>query len=185
MHSHCSTLSIASPILRKHYHSTRLRRTSCSPRAITPSLSRRLMSAHRRGATRGHRPLMRNTASYASARQKRAAVLAILRASNVQGRTNRELKLKRRSRVILVFPSRKSLIRMLGAVFAEMDKDRTFMGWFTEESAAKAYSAKTGTPGRSYGSDAGTYVRRIIDLAVADRSAEKWREIWSRKEVGF
>ena len=42
-----------------------------------------------------------------------------LRTNNVQERANRELK--RRSRVVQVFPSRKSLIRMMGAVFSEMD----------------------------------------------------------------
>ena len=119
--------------------------------------------------------LMRNAASCAPTRQKRAAVLAIphavfderdpalvrelyhlacdeiagfcpkasalleeteadalayldfpyahhkrLRTNNVQERANRELK--RRSRVVQVFPSKGSLIRMLGAVFAEMDE---------------------------------------------------------------
>lgn len=44
-----------------------------------------------------------------------------LRTNNVQERANRELK--RRSRVVQVFPSRKSLIRMIGAVFVEMVED--------------------------------------------------------------
>ena len=44
-----------------------------------------------------------------------------LRTNNVRERANRELK--RRSRVVQVFPSRKSLIRMMGAVFSEMDED--------------------------------------------------------------
>lgn len=165
--------------------------------------------------------LMRNAASCASNRQKRAAVLAILhavfderdpalvrelyhlaceqiagfcpkaadlleeaeadalayldfpfehhrrlRTNNVQERANRELK--RRSRVVQVFPSRRSLIRMLGAVFAEMDEDWASRRWFTEESVAKAYSGKTGAPEPGYGSDAGSHARRIIDLVVAD-----------------
>lgn len=42
-----------------------------------------------------------------------------LRTDNVQERANRELK--RRCRVVQVFPSRKSLIRMIGAVSAEID----------------------------------------------------------------
>lgn len=41
-----------------------------------------------------------------------------LRTDNVQERANRELK--RRSRVVQAFPSRRSLIRMLGAVFSEI-----------------------------------------------------------------
>lgn len=41
--------------------------------------------------------------------------------NNIQERTNRELK--RRSCVVQVFPSRKSLIRMLGAVPSETDGD--------------------------------------------------------------
>ena len=44
-----------------------------------------------------------------------------IRTNNVQERCNRELK--RRSNVVQVFPSRKSLIRMLGAVYSEMDED--------------------------------------------------------------
>lgn len=47
-----------------------------------------------------------------------------LRTNNVQERANRELK--KRSRVVEVFPSRKPLIRMLGAVFTETDE-----GWAT------------------------------------------------------
>lgn len=148
--------------------------------------------------------LMRNAASCAPTRQKRAAVLAILhavfderdpalvrelyhlacgeiagicpraaglledaeadalayldfpyahhrriRTNNVQERANRELK--RRSRVVQVFPSRKSLIRMLGAVFSEMDEDWASRRWFTEESIALAVSsAKSAAPAPSY-----------------------------------
>ena len=44
-----------------------------------------------------------------------------LRTSNVQERANRELE--RRSRIVQVFSSRRSLICMLGAVFSEMDED--------------------------------------------------------------
>lgn len=92
-----------------------------------------------------------------------------LRTNNVQERANRELK--RRSRVVQVFPSRKSLIRMLGAVFAEMDEDWASRRWFTEESIAQA-SALTSTrgaaPAPTYKGTAEEHARRIIDVVVAD-----------------
>ena len=166
--------------------------------------------------------LMRNAASCAPTRQKRAAVLAILRAvfderdpalvrelyhlacekiagicpraaglleeaeadalayldfpyahhrrlrtNNVQERANRELK--RRSRVVQVFPSRKSLIRMLGAVFAEMDEDWASRRWFTEESMAQAVSpARSAAPEAAYDGTAEEHARRIIEVVVAD-----------------
>lgn len=89
-----------------------------------------------------------------------------LRTNNVQERANRELK--RRSRVVRVFPSRRSLIRMLGAVFAEMDEDWASRRWFTEESVAKACSGKANAPAPGYEGDAATHARRIIELVVAD-----------------
>ena len=55
-----------------------------------------------------------------------------LRTNNVQERANRELK--RRSRVVQVFPSRKALIRMMGAVYSEMDEDWQSKRWFSKES---------------------------------------------------
>lgn len=165
--------------------------------------------------------LMRNAASYATTRRKRAAVLAILhavfaerdpdlvrelyrlacdelagicpraaelleeaeadalayldfpyahhrrlRTNNVQERANRELK--RRSRVVQVFPSKSSLIRMLGAVFAEMDEDWASRRWFGEESISLAYSKKADAPSPSYAGEAKEHARRIMDLAIAD-----------------
>lgn len=162
--------------------------------------------------------LMRNAASYAPTRQKRAAVLAILhavfcerdpalvrelyhlacegiagfcakaadlleeaeadalayldfpyahhrrlRTNNVQERVNRELK--RRSRVVQVFPSRRSLIRMLGAVFAEMNEVWASRRWFTEDSIAQAASD---TPERSYEGGPEQHAQRIIELVMAD-----------------
>ncbi len=166
--------------------------------------------------------LMRNAASCAPTRQKRAAVLAILRAvfderdpalvrelyhlacerivaisprsaelledaeadalayldfpyahhrrlrtNNVQEHANRELK--RRSRVVQVFPSRRSLVRMLGAVFSEIDEDWAVRRWFTEESIAQdATSAKVAAPAPAYEGTAEEHARRIIDVVVAD-----------------
>ena len=60
-----------------------------------------------------------------------------LRANNVQERVNREVK--RRSRVVQVFPSRKSLIRMLGAVLSEKDEDWSTRRRFTATSISEAY----------------------------------------------
>lgn len=90
-----------------------------------------------------------------------------LRTSNVQERANRELK--RRSRVVQVFPSRKSLIRMLGAVFSEMDEDWATRRWFTEESIAQALApAKLTAPAPAYEGTAEEHARRIIDVVIAD-----------------
>ena len=89
-----------------------------------------------------------------------------LRTNNVQERANRELK--RRSRVVQVFPSRKSLVRMLGAVFAEMDEDWASRRWFTEESIERAYSGKTNAPAPSYAGEPQEHARRIMELVVAD-----------------
>ena len=55
-----------------------------------------------------------------------------LRANNVRERANRELE--RRSRVVQVFPSRKSPIGMMGAVFSEMDEDWAGRRWCVSSS---------------------------------------------------
>jgi putative transposase len=91
-----------------------------------------------------------------------------LRTNNVQERANRELK--RRSRVVQVFPSRKSLIRMMGAVFSEMDEEWASRRWFTEASIAKAVEgAGCGAPEPSYSGGAPERAERIIALVMADR----------------
>nr|WP_233546197.1 transposase [Collinsella sp. AF08-23] len=90
-----------------------------------------------------------------------------LRTNNVQERANRELK--RRSRVVQVFPSRRPLIRMLGAVFSEMDEDWEARRWFSEESIAQALaSAAPAAPSRAYEGTAEEHARRIIDVVLAD-----------------
>lgn len=90
-----------------------------------------------------------------------------LRTNNVQERANRELK--RRSRVVQVFPSRKSLIRMMGAVFSEMDEEWSGRRWFTEGSIAKAVEgAGCRAPAPTYTGDASEHAQRIIELVVAD-----------------
>lgn len=90
-----------------------------------------------------------------------------IRTNNVQERANRELK--RRSRVVQVFPSRKSLIRMIGAVFSEMDEDWTSRRWFTESSIALAIeNAGVRAPVPDYMGTAEEHARRIIELVLAD-----------------
>lgn len=90
-----------------------------------------------------------------------------LRTNNVRERANRELK--RRSRVVQVFPSRRSLIRMPGAVFSEMDEDWGARRWFSEKSMAQApASAAPAAPSRACEGAAEEHARRIIDVALAD-----------------
>lgn len=95
-----------------------------------------------------------------------------LRTSNVQERANRELK--RRSRVVQVLPSGKSLIRMLGAVFSEMDEDWATRRWFTEESIAQALApAKPTAPAPAYEGTAEEHARRIVDVVIADNPIDR------------
>lgn len=90
-----------------------------------------------------------------------------LRTNNVQERANRELK--RRSRVVQVFPSRKSLIRMMGAVFAEMDEEWAGRRWFSDDSIGRAVEgAKVNAPAPTYEGAAAEHAARIIALVVAD-----------------
>lgn len=90
-----------------------------------------------------------------------------LRTNDVRERANRGLE--RRSRVVQVFPSRKSLIRMLGAVFSEMDEDWATRRWFAEESIAQALApAKPTAPAPAYEGTAEEHARRIIDVVIAD-----------------
>ena len=90
-----------------------------------------------------------------------------LRTNNVQERANRELK--RRSRVVQVFPSRKSLIRMMGAVFSEMDEDWAGRRWFSDDSIGRAVEgAKVNAPEHAYEGTAAEHAARIIALLVAD-----------------
>lgn len=73
----------------------------------------------------------------------------------MQERANRELK--RRSRVVQVLPSRKALIRMMGAVFSEMDEDWAGPRWFSNDQI-----------GRAAKGTAAEQAAEIIALVVAD-----------------
>lgn len=78
-----------------------------------------------------------------------------LRTNNVQERTNREIK--RRSRVVQVFPSEASLIRLAGAVMCEQNEAWQGPGYFSEarmrepcdegEAARRAGAAGPGAAG--------------------------------------
>ena len=90
-----------------------------------------------------------------------------LRTSNVLQRANRVLK--RRSRVVQILPSRKSLIRMMGAVFSEMDEDWAGRRWFGDDSIGRAVEgAEVNEPAHAYESTVAEHAARIIALVVAD-----------------
>lgn len=96
---------------------------------------------------------------------------ARLRTNNVQERANRELK--RRSRVVQVFPSRKSLIRMIAAVFAEMDEEWGQRRWFAESSIGLAYGSDAAAPSPSYTGSASEHAARIMGLVMADNQLDR------------
>lgn len=92
-----------------------------------------------------------------------------LRTNNVQERMNREIK--RRANVIQVFPSRKSLIRLLGSVLAEMDEDWAARRWFAEQSISEVYEEKSRwrpAPKPIYEGTAAEHAARIIEVVMAD-----------------
>ena len=90
-----------------------------------------------------------------------------LRADNVQERANRELK--RRSRVVRVFPGREPSIRMMGAVFSEMDEDWAGRRRFGDGPIGGAVEgAEADEPARAYEGTAAEHAARIIALVVAD-----------------
>lgn len=95
-----------------------------------------------------------------------------LRTNNVQERMNREIK--RRANVVQVPPSRKSLIRLLGAVLSEMDEDWAARRWFTEESISEVFEdRRRWRPGRppAYEGTAAEHAARIIAVVMADGGA--------------
>lgn len=90
-----------------------------------------------------------------------------LRNNNVQERTNCELK--RRSRLVKMFASRRLSIRMLGAVFAEMDEDWASRRWFTEGSIAQvSASTRAAVPAPAYDGTVEEHANRIMYVVVAD-----------------
>lgn len=92
-----------------------------------------------------------------------------LRTNNVQERCNRELK--RRSRVVQVYPTRTSLIRMMGAVFAEMDEEWQTRKWFQTDSIAKATEdIVVDAPKPSYTGTASEHASNILKLTLSNLS---------------
>lgn len=60
-----------------------------------------------------------------------------LRTNNVQERLNREIK--RRSKVVQVFPDRKAALRLVGAVLSEIEEKWHLRRWFSDISVLDAY----------------------------------------------
>lgn len=68
-----------------------------------------------------------------------------------------------------VFPGRESLIRMMGAVFSEMDEDWAGRRRFGDDSIGRAVEgAKVNEPAHAYEGTAAEHAARIIALVVAD-----------------
>ena len=86
-----------------------------------------------------------------------------LRTNNVQERTNREIK--RRSRVVQVFPSTGSLVRLAGAVMCEQDEIWQESRYFSEARMNELYD-----DGRTRGIDG------PVDWARLEAEARKMLE---------
>lgn len=89
-----------------------------------------------------------------------------LRTNNVQERTNREIK--RRSRVVQVFPSKKSLIRFVGAALAEIDEQWAERRWFSESSMLEIMEKAKPVPPATYDGTAVEHAEKIMQLVLAD-----------------
>lgn len=63
-----------------------------------------------------------------------------LRTNNLQERTNREIK--RRSRVVQAFPSKESLMRLVGAVMCEQDEQWAESRYFSEKKISELYAER-------------------------------------------
>ena len=68
-----------------------------------------------------------------------------------------------------VFPGREPSIRMMGAVFSEMDEDWAGRRWFGDDSIGRAVGgSEADEPARAYEGTAAEHAARIIALVVAD-----------------
>jgi putative transposase len=94
-----------------------------------------------------------------------------LRTNNLQERTNREIK--RRSRVVQVFPSVRSLERLVGAVMCEQDDAWSDARYFSERRISELYEDRQapGQPTAEQAAEIDAVARRAIEasLELADR----------------
>lgn len=96
-----------------------------------------------------------------------------LRTNNVQERTNREIK--RRSRVVQVFPSEKSLLRLAGAVMCDQDEAWSGARYFSAPKMSELYREQepepAGPPSAERQEQALAFARQAIEasLELADR----------------
>ena len=95
----------------------------------------------------------------------------MLRNTNVQERTNREIK--RRSRVVQVFPSTGSLVRLAGAIMCEQDEVWQESRYFTEARMNELYDEgrRRGIEGPVDWARLEAEARRVLEsgLELADR----------------
>ena len=88
-----------------------------------------------------------------------------IRTDNVQERANREIK--RRTDVVQCFPSKESLLRLVGAVLCEENVYWSGMRMFSEDSIASVDSFVPPEPNELEIADAHAKAREIIEKAVA------------------
>lgn len=100
-----------------------------------------------------------------------------LRTNNVQERTNREIK--RRSRVVQVFPSVASLERLVGSVMCEQDETWSEKRYFSEKKISELYDEKR----RQSQTDPPTPERQQELRLIAKKAIEASLELADRMEA--
>ena len=99
-----------------------------------------------------------------------------LRTNNVQERANREIK--RRSRVVQVFPSEKSLLRLAGAVMCDQDEAWSEARYFSAAKMAELYDEQRPGPAEPPSAE-----RQEQALAFARQAIEASLELADRMEA--
>ena len=99
-----------------------------------------------------------------------------LRTNNVQERANREIK--RRSRVVQVFPSEKSLLRLAGAVMCDQDEAWSEARYFSAAKMAELHDEQKPGPAEPPSAE-----RREQVLAFARQAIEASLELADRMEA--
>lgn len=87
-----------------------------------------------------------------------------LRTNNVQERVNREIK--RRSRVVQVFPSEKSLERLVGAVMCDEDEEWSRARYFSEKRMAELYAPRSAGQSVPPSPERATELRLVAERAI-------------------